>query len=85
MSDLVKASEVSFNEGILRLASVHERTVQFRYAKGNGNTIETRQFTPTSVGKSLKGDVYFTGPDPDREGEPRAYRLDRVKGDVDFL
>lgn len=28
-----KASEVSFNEGILRLAAVHGRKVEFRYEK----------------------------------------------------
>lgn len=84
MSDIVKATEVTFNEGVLRLAAVHARAVEFRYAKGDGKIIETRSFIPTSVATSVKGEVYFTGPDPDRDGEPRAYRLDRIKGDVEF-
>jgi hypothetical protein len=81
---IIKASEVSFNEGVLRLAAVHERAVEFRYAKGDEKIIETRSFVPTSVATSAKGAVYFTGPDPDRDGEHRAYRVDRIKGDVEF-
>lgn len=84
MTEIVKASDVTFNEGALRLAAVHERTVEFRYAKAKGEYIETRSFVPSSVAKNAKGEVYFTGPDPDRDGEPRAYRLDRIKGDVEF-
>lgn len=76
----IAASEVSFNEGLLRLAAVHGKTVTFRYAKGDGHLIETRTLKPESVSE-VKGHVIFTGYDPDRE-EPRAYRVDRMKGEV---
>lgn len=77
---LVRASEISFNEGLMRLAAVHGKTVTFRYAKGDGKVIELRTLTPESV-KSVGGHVTFTGYDPDRD-EPRAYRIDRMKGEV---
>jgi predicted DNA-binding transcriptional regulator YafY len=74
------ASQISFNEGLLRLAAVHSKTVTFRYAKGDGAVIETRTLQPTEV-KEVAGHVTFTGYDPDRD-EPRAYRVDRMKGEV---
>lgn len=74
------ASSVSFNEGLLRLAAVHGKTVTFRYAKGSGATIETRRLIPTDV-KQVGDHLTFTGFDPDRD-EPRAYRVDRMKGEV---
>lgn len=77
----VKASAVSFNEGLMRLAAVHERTVQFRYAKGkDGSIIETRRLKPSEV-KEVNGNMIFLGHDPDRD-DVRAYRLDRIKGDI---
>ena len=81
MSDTerVLASEVSLNEGLLRLAAVHERPVTFRYAKGeSGAVIEQRTLIPADV-KTVGDHVTFTGYDPDRN-EPRAYRTDRIKG-----
>ncbi len=81
----VLASTVSFNEGILRLAAVHGRLVTFRYAKADGKNIETRAFAPVTVATSAKGAVYFTGPDPDRDDGLRNYRLDRIKGEVEFV
>lgn len=77
---LVRASEVSFNEGLMRLAAVHGKTVTFRYAKGGGAVIETRVLKPENV-QQVGDHVTFTGYDPDRD-EPRAYRVDRIKGEV---
>lgn len=77
---VVKASEVSFNEGLLRLAAAHERQVTFRYAKGDGKTIETRTLVPQEV-REVKGNLIFLGHDPDRN-DIRAYRVDRMKGEV---
>lgn len=78
----VRASEVSFNEGLMRLAAVHDKTVTFRYAKGtSGSVIESRRLQPESVFTNKQGDVLFGGQDPDR-GEYRAYRVDRIKGEV---
>lgn len=76
-----KASEVSFNEGVLRLAAVHGREVEFRYSKTPSSPIETRRFIPSAVAVSKGGAVLVLGEDEDRD-EPRAFRLDRIKGDV---
>lgn len=79
---LVKASSLSFNEGVLRLAAVHKRKVAFRYAKGDGSVIESREFIPGNV--SGEGEhVRFTGFDEDRQAV-RAFRIDRIKGEVRF-
>lgn len=79
----VRASDVSFNEGVLRLAAIHNKKVVFRYAKGEkGAVIETREFKPGSIsgeGAALR----FTGYDEDRDAV-RAYRIDRIKGEVRF-
>lgn len=77
----VKASDITFNEGILRLAAVHKRVVQFRYAKSPDSPVEIREFTPTRVYTSSDDNVLISGPDEDRGGV-RQYRLDRIKGDV---
>jgi predicted DNA-binding transcriptional regulator YafY len=80
----ILASEVTFNEGLLRLAAVHHKPVTFRYAKGKGDVIETRTLIPSDVKNITEGGVThatFTGYDPDRE-EVRAYRADRIKGTV---
>lgn len=76
----VRASEVSFNEGLLRLAAVHDKAVTFRYAKGDGRVIEQRTLEPEAV-REVKGHTIFVGYDPDRE-EVRSYRIDRIKGEV---
>lgn len=78
--DLKQASAVSFNEAVLRVAAIHKRTVEFRYAKDKGDYIEARRLNPTSVADS---GLYVDGEDPDREA-PRRYRLDRIKGEVHF-
>lgn len=82
MNEVVRASDISFNEGVLRLAAVHGREVAFRYAKTPTAPIEARSFVPTSVTITRDGNVVITGPDQDRDGEIRAYRLDRIKGEV---
>lgn len=83
-TDAVRASEVSFNEGVMRLAAVHEKTVEFRYAKADGRIIETRALQPESVTVTKDGHTTFVGYDPDR-GEPRSYRVDRIKGEARFV
>ena len=84
----VRASEISFNEGLMRLAAVHHKTVEFRYAKGEGAVIETRRLQPSDVnvidaGKKSEH-ITFTGFDPDRVAV-RHYRLDRIKGDAQIV
>lgn len=81
---MVRASEVSFNEGLLRLAAVHAKTVTFRYVKGNGDVIEQRRLIPADVREiTTKQGTHmtFVGHDPDRD-EVRAYRVDRMRGEV---
>lgn len=78
--EIVRASTISFNEGVLRVASVHDKQVTFRYAKGGGSVIETRVLKPAEV-KTVKDHKVVVGFDPDRD-EVRSYRLDRIKGDV---
>jgi predicted DNA-binding transcriptional regulator YafY len=80
MSNVVNAADISFNEGLIRLAAIHDKDVTFRYAKGDGSTIETRTFRPEKVAQ-FPGHVTFLGYDPDRD-ETRSYRSDRIKGEV---
>ena len=77
---LVHAGDVSLNEALLRLAAIHEVEVAFRYAKGDGSVIETRRFVPSEV-QTVGDHLTFVGYDPDRD-EPRAFRVDRIKGQV---
>lgn len=79
----VSAKELSFNEGAMRLAAIHGKTVEFRYVKGDSRIIESRRLVPSSV-KGSGEHLRFTGYDPDRD-ETRAFRLDRIKGDVRVL
>ena len=78
--DAVLASSVSYNEAVLRLAAAHDRTVEFSYSKGDGSVIERRRLQPESL-REVKGHLTFTGFDPDRQ-DVRAYRLDRISGEV---
>lgn len=82
MPNTVRASEVSFNEAVLRLAAAHERAVEFRYAKTATSPIETRSFVPVAVNATQDGKTVFVGPDSDRNGALRSFRLDRIKGEV---
>lgn len=81
----IRATEITYNEGILRLAAIHNKQVEFRYAKGDGGVIELRALKPNAVDivSAGKADehVTVTGYDPDRDSV-RHYRLDRIKGDV---
>jgi predicted DNA-binding transcriptional regulator YafY len=82
VADLKLASDLSFNEAVLRVAAAHKRTVTFRYAKDSGDYIEARRLNPEKIvgeGDSLAA----LGTDPDRGG-PRRFRLDRIKGEVSF-
>ncbi len=84
----VRASDISYNEGLMRLAMTHGRVVAFRYAKATGAVIESRALKPNDVnvidaGKATEH-VTFTGYDPDRDSV-RHYRLDRIKGDVTVI
>jgi predicted DNA-binding transcriptional regulator YafY len=76
----VKASQISFNEAILRVAVIHERVVEFRYEKGPDQPIEHRRFKPESI-KQTKEHMSFVGYDEDREAL-RTFRVDRIKRDV---
>lgn len=79
----VKASQISFNEGILRLAQIHDRTVEFRYEKSATKPIEARSLKPESILYGPDG-MSFVGYDPDREAV-RSFRVDRIRGDVRFV
>lgn len=80
--DVVRASDISFNEGVLRLAAVHGRVAEFRYAKSDTAPVEARSFIPESVYATRAGNIVILGPDEDRNGAIRSYRLDRIKGEV---
>jgi predicted DNA-binding transcriptional regulator YafY len=79
----VKASAISFNEGVLRLAQIHEKVVEFRYEKRADAPIESRRLKPTSITIAEGGAMSFVGYDPDRE-DTRSFRVDRIRGDVKF-
>lgn len=79
----ILASAISFNEGVIRLAAIHGKTVEFRYVKSKNSAPETRRFVPESY--LAKNGGSFLGPDPDRDNEPRRYRLDRIKGTVGVI
>ena len=82
-TQVVHAASISFNEGVLRLAAIHKKTVEFRYVKDNAKPPETRRFVPSSVTGS-GNNLRFTGWDEDREAV-RAFRLDRIKGTVGVI
>jgi predicted DNA-binding transcriptional regulator YafY len=58
----------------------HGKTVTFNYAKGGGRVIEPRRLAPESV-EQVGNHLTVTGYDPDRNSV-RAYRSDRIKGQV---
>lgn len=80
IESLKRASDISFNEALLRVACAHDRTVRFRYAKDTGKYIEARTLNPERMTDDGKAVIGF---DPDR-GEVRRFNLDRIKGEVDF-
>jgi predicted DNA-binding transcriptional regulator YafY len=76
----VNANE-SLNVTMIRVAQAYEKPITFRYAKGKtGRTIEQRSLVPHEV-KSFGDHLTVVGFDPDRD-EVRAYRVDRIKGNV---
>jgi hypothetical protein len=74
-------AEGDFNEAALKTAAAYGRRAKFTYAKGDGNVLETRRLVPHNVYQSNAGHLVVAGYDHDRD-EPRAYRLDRIKGHV---
>lgn len=68
-------------EGLLRLAADHNRVVTFGYAKGKGDYIENRRLIPGQIQTTKQGHTIVVGHDPDRD-DVRAYRLDKIKGQV---
>lgn len=74
----------SLNEAFLRAAARFKRTVRFTYAKGDGNVLERRTLRPEAVYETLDNRLIVAGWDTDRD-EPRCYRLDRIKGDVELV
>jgi predicted DNA-binding transcriptional regulator YafY len=79
----VLASTIDFNEAILRLAVIHGKKVEFHYEKSAGEPIEHRQLEPKSIHQTAKGEMTFIGHDPLREAT-RSFRIDRIKGEVEF-
>ena len=78
---LKRASDLSFNEAVMRVACAHKRTVTFRYAKDKGQYIEARRFNPESISEDGSAAI---GHDPDRDDAVRRFRFDRIKGEVSF-
>jgi hypothetical protein len=79
---VANATKLSFNEGVLRLAGIHGKEVEFRYTKTDTAPVEQRRLLVESV--EAHGDVILVGgSDPDRGGY-RNFRLDRIKGEVRF-
>lgn len=71
----------TFNTAVINLAVVHEREINFRYAKADGKTVETRALRPSQLDTNAG---LVSGLDPDRDA-PRQYRLDRILGDVELI
>lgn len=71
------------NESLLAVAIAHDRPVNFRYAKGDESFIENRSLRPGEV-REVKGKKLVIGFDISRN-DVRAYRLDRIKGQVEVV
>lgn len=82
-SDLIRASELSVNDALIRVAALHGLAVRFNYSKTATSPIETRCFVPSSLAV-YEDHTTFSGHDADR-GMFRAFRTDRVKGTVAIL
>lgn len=81
---LVKASELTANEAIIRVAALHELEVEFEYSKTPFAPVETRRFSPCNVVKTGDGYTTFNGEDAARH-DVRAFRTDRIMGNVRVL
>lgn len=75
-----RASEVSLNEALIRVAAIHKIPVTFRYVKSTTAPVEARRFVPKEV-RTLADHVTFVGYDEDRDAF-RSFRSDRIKGQV---
>jgi predicted DNA-binding transcriptional regulator YafY len=82
---ITRASEVTVNEAIIRVAAAHERSVRFNYAKTADAPIETRVLAPTEVAVSDDEARVVIGKDPFRDEQVRSFRIDRIKGTVQVL
>lgn len=82
--NIVRLNEVPLNDALAILAAAHQASITFRYAKGDGRIIEDRSLDAESINTSKDGSRSIVGTDPDRDGEVRAYRVDRIKGTINF-
>jgi len=76
----IDGKEADWNVAAFQAALQHGRTAEFRYAKGDGSVIEDRALKPSEI-TEMGGRTIVVGYDVDRE-EPRAFRIDRIKGSV---
>lgn len=79
-SDGVRASDITPNEALIRVAAAHDLYVTFSYSKSDTSPIEFRRLKPESIKASNDGNVLFTGHDPFRDDSIRSFRVDRIKG-----
>lgn len=79
--DGLRVADLEPNEALLRVAAIHKLPVSFRYAKRDGAIIETRTVVPENFLPGNDGTLIVNGTDQDRGGI-RAFRLDRIKGQV---
>lgn len=78
-----KLIDGDLNVALIEVAKEHGRVITFGYAKGRGAVLEQRSLIPYEV-KDVGDHKNVIGYDPDRD-EPRAFRLDRIKGEVSVL
>ncbi len=71
------------NSDLIGVAIAHERSIRFRYAKGQSEaSIELRTLKPEKLTQAgADKHAVVQGYDPDRD-DFRMYRLDRIKGKV---
>ena len=70
---------LDWNETAIAAAIHFEKEIQFAYDKGEG-VIEQRRLFP-KVSYAAPNGIVITGDDPDRD-DVRAFRLDRIQGEV---
>lgn len=70
---------LDWNETAIAAAIHSEKEIQFAYDKGEG-VIEQRRLFP-KVSYAAPNGIVITGDDPDRD-DVRAFRLDRIQGEV---
>lgn len=77
----VRASKVSFTEGLLRLAAIHSKTVNFGYRSLEGEPVVPREVVVDKITRSVAGNLLMYGYDTDAE-DVRCFRLDRINDAV---